>query len=59
VVVASGIAALKAGELISEICMVLGGKGGGKPNLAQGGGPDVGKIDDALATGRELITRAG
>ena len=55
-VVASGVESLKAGDLIAGVCNLLGGKGGGKPNLAQGGGPDVGKIDIALAYGREIIT---
>ncbi|HWQ68280.1 MAG TPA: alanine--tRNA ligase [Methanospirillum sp.] len=54
-VVASGVDSLKAGDLISAVCIVLGGKGGGKPNLAQGGGPEVTRIDAALEKGRELI----
>ena len=57
-VVASGDPGLKAGDLIASVCTILGGKGGGKPNLAQGGGPDVTKIDEALAAGKELITTA-
>jgi alanyl-tRNA synthetase len=56
VVVASGCDTLKAGDLIAQVCSVLGGKGGGKANLAQGGGPDVGKIDDALVKGKEIIS---
>jgi alanyl-tRNA synthetase len=56
VVVASGIEAVKAGVLIASICQILGGKGGGKPNLAQGGGPDVTRIDEALEMGRTLVT---
>ena len=55
-VVASGVSGLKAGDLIAGVCAVLGGKGGGKPELAQGGGPDATKIDQALARGREMIT---
>ncbi|MDD1728030.1 MAG: alanine--tRNA ligase, partial [Methanospirillum sp.] len=57
-VVASGIEMIKAGDVIAAVCTVLGGKGGGKPNLAQGGGPDVARIEQALTTGRELITNA-
>lgn len=55
VVVASGTPKIKAGELISMVCTLLGGKGGGKPNLAQGGGPDVSRIDEALTAGEEMI----
>ncbi|MCA1917402.1 DHHA1 domain-containing protein, partial [Methanospirillum hungatei] len=42
----------------AAVCAVLGGKGGGKPTLAQGGGPDVSKIDDALAAGENFIKNA-
>lgn len=44
--VASGI---KAGEIIRSVTAVAGGKGGGKPDSAMGGGTDVLKLDDALA----------
>jgi len=36
------------GSLLAEACQILGGRGGGKPDLAQGGGPATEKIDDAL-----------
>ena len=42
-------AGVKAGELIRSVCTVAGGKGGGKPDSAMGGGKDVLKVDDALA----------
>jgi len=38
-----------SGNIIREITPVAGGKGGGKPDMAQGGGKDASKIDDALA----------
>jgi alanyl-tRNA synthetase len=38
----------QAGKLIREIAMVVGGKGGGRPDFAQAGGDDPSKIDDAL-----------
>jgi len=38
----------QAGELIREIAMVVGGKGGGRADFAQAGGNDPSKIDDAL-----------
>ena len=55
VVVSSGHKDIKAGDLIAAVCAVLGGKGGGKPTLAQGGGPDVSKIDEALQVGKVFI----
>ena len=51
-VVAKG---LKAGDLIKDIAPILGGKGGGKPDLAQGGGTDANKIGDALVTATEWL----
>ena len=42
-------AGVKAGDLVKTASTVLGGGGGGKPDLAQGGGQHAEKIDDALA----------
>jgi len=39
----------KAGALVRTATGVLGGGGGGKDDMAQGGGQDASKIDDALA----------
>jgi len=55
VVLASGNPQVNAGEIIGQVCELLGGKGGGKPTLAQGGGPNVAQIDLALNVGRERI----
>jgi alanyl-tRNA synthetase len=49
---------IKAGSIIKAAAKQLGGGGGGKPDLAQGGGPDVEKLDEALAAGKEAM-RAG
>ena len=46
----------KAGELVGALATMVGGKGGGRPDSAQGGGPDVGAIDDALAAAQEWIS---
>ena len=40
-----------AHELAQAMAPLVGGKGGGKPDLAQAGGKDAGKIDEALAAG--------
>ena len=40
---------IKAGEIIKTIAPICGGKGGGKPDSAMGGGSDLLKLDDALA----------
>jgi alanyl-tRNA synthetase len=55
VVLASGDPRVNAGEIISQVCSLLGGKGGGKPMLAQGGGPDANQLDLALKVGKERI----
>jgi len=41
---------LKAGELVRLAAQALGGGGGGKDDMAQGGGTDSARIDEALAT---------
>jgi alanyl-tRNA synthetase len=44
-----------AGDLVRKVAKVTGGGGGGKPNLAQAGGRDRDKIDEALGLVSELI----
>ncbi|MDD1703255.1 MAG: alanine--tRNA ligase [Methanoregula sp.] len=58
VVLASSEPRVNAGDIIGQVCSLLGGKGGGKPTMAQGGGPDVDKLDLALNVGRERIIAA-
>lgn len=43
------------GNIIKEITAIAGGRGGGKPDMAQGGGQDASKIDDALARVDEIV----
>ena len=45
-----------AGMIIKEITAVAGGSGGGKPDMAQGGGKDAGKIDEALKKAAEIAS---
>ncbi|MDH0649479.1 alanine--tRNA ligase [Pseudomonas sp. GD03858] len=40
---------LKAGDLMKQAAAAVGGKGGGRPDMAQGGGVDVAALDKALA----------
>jgi alanyl-tRNA synthetase len=47
-----------AGDLVKRGADVLGGKGGGKADMAQGGGPDPSKIDDALAAIESALASA-
>jgi alanyl-tRNA synthetase len=45
----------QAGKLIQETAPLVGGKGGGRPELAQGGGPDATQIEVALSRARALF----
>ncbi|MBO5918851.1 MAG: alanine--tRNA ligase, partial [Oscillospiraceae bacterium] len=51
--VAKGV---KAGDIIREVTPICGGKGGGKPDSAMGGGTEVVKLDDALAAVDNIVT---
>ncbi|HUS66049.1 MAG TPA: alanine--tRNA ligase [Kofleriaceae bacterium] len=44
-----------AGKLLQTIAEVMGGKGGGRPDMAQGGGRDASKLPEALARARALV----
>jgi len=48
-------AKVQAGKLIQQIAPIVGGKGGGKPDNARGGGKDASKLDEALAKVKSLI----
>ncbi len=50
--VAKGV---KAGDIIKAIAPICGGKGGGKPDSAMGGGSDLLKLDDALAAVDDFV----
>ncbi|MCD4810034.1 MAG: alanine--tRNA ligase, partial [Methanosarcinales archaeon] len=59
IVAAAGDKALEnganSGDLVREMSKVVGGGGGGRAELAQGGGPDAKKIDEALERGLEVL----
>jgi alanyl-tRNA synthetase/REP element-mobilizing transposase RayT len=48
-------AKVQAGKIIQTIAPIVGGKGGGKPDNARGGGKDAAKIDEALAKAKSLL----
>ncbi len=48
-------AKIQAGKIIQQIAPIVGGKGGGKPDNARGGGKDGSKLDEALAKAKSLI----
>jgi alanyl-tRNA synthetase len=46
---------IQAGKIIQTIAPLVGGKGGGKPDFARGGGKDVEKVEAALQLARTLL----
>ncbi len=44
------------GQLLAEACQILGGRGGGKPELAQGGGPATQNLSDAIKLATEKVS---
>ena len=46
---------LRAGDLVREAAGVVGGKGGGNPRFAQGGGPDASRLEEALQRVRDRL----
>ena len=47
---------VKAGDLVRTVSAVCGGKGGGKPDSAMGGGTELLKVDDALASVDDFVS---
>ena len=47
---------IHAGDLIKTVAEIVGGKGGGRPDFAQAGGPETDKLDQALEHAKEFIT---
>ena len=46
---------VKAGDIVKEIAPIVGGGGGGRPNMAQAGGKNASKLDEALAKAKAMI----
>jgi alanyl-tRNA synthetase len=58
VVVGDHAKKIPAGKIIQTMAPLVGGKGGGRPDSARGGGKDPSKIDEALAAARQFIAGA-
>ncbi|OGG49542.1 MAG: alanine--tRNA ligase [Candidatus Handelsmanbacteria bacterium RIFCSPLOWO2_12_FULL_64_10] len=48
---------LRAGDIVKEVAKIVGGKGGGKPHLAQAGGNNVSQLENALASAVEIVKK--
>lgn len=46
---------IHSGNIVREVAKIAGGKGGGRPNMAQAGANDVSKVDQALSYASEVI----
>ena len=49
------VSKIQAGKIIQQIAPIVGGKGGGRPDSARGGGKDAGRLDEALSKAAELL----
>ncbi|MEP6788178.1 MAG: DHHA1 domain-containing protein, partial [Acidobacteriota bacterium] len=50
-------ARVKAGDIIREIAPIVGGRGGGKPDMAEGGGTEPDKLSEAIDASYAVIER--
>jgi len=48
---------VKAGNVIKELVGIVGGKGGGRADMAEGGGPEGAKLNDALDASYDVISK--
>lgn len=48
---------IRADEFLKEMADLIGGRGGGRPTLAQGRAPDAGRLDEAIEKGPEIFAR--
>ena len=50
---------IRAGELVNRVAIIVGGKGGGRPDMAQAGGSMPDKLDEAIASVPSIIKGLG
>jgi alanyl-tRNA synthetase len=55
-VTADSVGKVKAGELVNFVAQQVGGKGGGKPDMAMAGGTDASKLPQALASVSDWVS---
>jgi alanyl-tRNA synthetase len=48
---------LQAGKIVGQLAAQVGGKGGGRPDLAEAGGSDVGSLDASLKTAADVVSQ--
>ncbi|MBK9153898.1 MAG: alanine--tRNA ligase [Chloracidobacterium sp.] len=48
---------VKAGTIVKDIVPILGGKGGGRPDMAEGGGPDAEKLSEAIDAAYQAVSK--
>ncbi len=48
---------LHAGDIVKQVASVTGGSGGGRADMAQAGGKDKNKLDEALAQVKQLVQK--
>jgi len=46
---------IQAGNIVSEVASIVGGRGGGRPDMAMAGGKDVEKIDEAVEKAFQIV----
>ena len=48
---------VSAGQVVKQLAPIVGGGGGGRPDFAEAGGKDAGKIGEMLATARSVVEK--
>jgi len=48
-----------AGKIVGDLAALVGGKGGGRPDMAQAGGPEPDRLPEALAQAYDIVARQG